>query len=194
MGFDSNNRVMLLFGAVRSYKGYETALSAFAGVIAKIPECRLIIAGKLWENWEPYQDLINRLNLAKHISTYLEYIPAGEVYRFFTAADLVVLPYHQFDSQSGVGATAISFRKPLIVTRVGGLPDLVADPRFVVPPQDSSALADAIIECLSNPDQMKSMTAGADMVAQNLRWPVIAEKTWAVYRKVLDASKNSFEA
>ncbi|MDP3282821.1 MAG: glycosyltransferase, partial [Desulfobacterales bacterium] len=115
-----------------------------------------------------------------------EYIPSGEVYRYFTAADIVILPYHHFDSQSGVGATAISFRKPLIVTDAGGLSDLVADRRFVVPPKDASSLAAVIIECINNPVQMKAMADAAGIVAHKLSWPAIAEETCSVYRRMLD--------
>ena len=191
MGFDAGHKVILLFGAVRPYKGYKTALHAFATLIAKRPECRLIVAGKLWESWGPYRELIQRLKIKEFVTTFLEYIPAGEVYRFFSVADLVILPYHHFDGQSGVGSTAVSFRKPLIVSRVGGLPDLVCDPRCVVPPQDPSALADALDGCLQNPDRLEGMVNDAGRVAHELSWAAIAEKTFAVYQDVLDASRHA---
>jgi len=187
MGFDPDNKIILIFGAIRSYKGIDTALEAFAEILKKVPESRLLIAGKLWGKWEPYDDLIKRLKIGNKISTHLEYIPSGEVYRYFTAADIVILPYHHFDSQSGVGATAISFRKPLIVTDAGGLPDLVAERRFVVPPKDSSSLAGVITECIKNPVLLKAMADASDIVAHKLAWPAIAEKTCSVYRKTLGA-------
>ncbi len=187
MGFDSDNKVILIFGAIRSYKGIETAIKAFAEVLKRAPESRLLIAGKLWENWEPYRKLINALNIGGFVSTYLDYIPSGEVYRFFTAADVVVLPYHRFDSQSGVGATAVSFRKPLIVTDVGGLPDLVTERRLVVPPGDPNSLAAVITECLKDPARLKAMAEASDIVARKLAWPAIAEETCSVYRKILSA-------
>jgi len=186
MGFDPDNKIILIFGAIRSYKGIDTALEAFAEILKKVPESRLLIAGKLWGKWEPYDDLIKRLKIGNKISTHLEYIPSGDVYRYFTAADIVILPYHHFDSQSGVGATAISFRKPLIVTDAGGLPDLVAERRFVVPSGDSPSLAAAIIECLNDPAKLKSMAADSEIVAKKLAWPVIAEETCYIYRRMLD--------
>ena len=66
------------------------------------------------------------------------------------ASDLVVLPYMRFDSQSGVGATAIGFKKPLIVTETGGLPELVIDQKNAVPPGDAKALSERIVFCLKN--------------------------------------------
>ena len=58
-----------------------------------------------------YQQIIDELNLNNHVLVYLEYIPSNQVYKFFETADLAIFPYRQFDSQSGVGATAVSFRK-----------------------------------------------------------------------------------
>lgn len=193
LGFNPNSKVILLFGAIRSYKGIDTALRAFATVLTHVPESRLLIAGKLWESWEPYSNLINDLNIRHAVSIHPEYIPSGEVYNFFSAADIVILPYHRFDSQSGVGASAISFRKPLIVTHVGGLPDLVADGRYVVPPKDPAALAKVLVECLSTPGRLDDMAAGAEGVAQKLAWPAIIAKTMSVYRKVLGSSDTLSE-
>jgi len=185
MGFHQENRIILLFGSIRPYKGVDTALRAFAAVLLKIPEARLLIAGKLWEPWERYERLIEELGIGDHIKTYLGYIPSGKVGDFFTASDLVILPYHHFDAQSGVGAAAISFSKPIIVTDVGGLPDLVIDQRCVVPQKDPAALAQAIVNCFKNPSQLVAMSAGAKVVAAKMSWSAIATRTWSVYREVL---------
>lgn len=191
MGFDDKDRLMLLFGAIRTYKGIDTALEAFARVNDEIPESRLLIAGKLWVNWNKYGDLIKKLDIAEYVKTYIGYIPSGDVWKFFAVSDLVLLPYHSFDSQSGIGAIALSFHKPLIVTHVGGLPELVEDNRYVVPPQDPQALAQAIIPCLRDKSRLKSMSANAEKIAAKCAWPMVAEKTWEVYRKVLQLPQES---
>ncbi len=185
MGFFSEDRIVLLFGAIRPYKGIDTALRAFAEVLEKIPTARLLIAGKLWQRWEQYEELTKELGIGNYVRTFLGYVPSGDVHRFFTASDLVVLPYHRFDAQSAVGATALSFRKPMIVTNVGGLPELVEDQRFIVSPKDPSALAQAVVFCLKDPAQLQKMSADAKTIALKFAWPTIAKKTWAVYRKVL---------
>lgn len=187
MGFSSESRVVLLFGGIRPYKGIDTALRAFAKVLEEVPTARLLIAGKLWQRWEPYEGLMEALGIGDYVRTYLKYVPSGEVYRFFAASDLVILPYHRFDAQSGVGATALSFRKPMIVTNVGGLPELVGDQRFVVSPKDPLALARAMVLCLKDPAQLQRMADHSETLAGKLAWPTIAKKTWAVYRKVLRA-------
>jgi glycosyltransferase involved in cell wall biosynthesis len=185
LGFSPRHKVVLLFGAIRPYKGVETAISAFARVRAQIPEARLLIVGKVWHHWKPYKSLINHLGIGKQVVTHLEYVPSAEVHRYFCTADLVILPYHHFDSQSGVGGTAVSFRKPLIVTKVGGLPDLVVDRHAVVPPADSTALAEAMAGCLNDPERLKKMARDADTVAQKLSWNGIAKQTVAVYESLI---------
>ena len=180
-----NQKVVLLFGAIRPYKGVITAIEAFPAVLKEVPDTLLLIAGKLWQKWDPYQQLINKLGIANAVRTYLEYIPSGDVYRYFEAADLVILPYHHFDSQSGIGSTAVSFRKPMIVTEVGGLPELVKNQKYVIPPKDPEVLAQSIIECFNDQTQLAAMAADAETVAAEISWSSIAQKTCAIYDTLL---------
>jgi len=181
-------QVILLFGAIRPYKGVDIALKAFSRVLLEVPDATLMIAGKLWQKWDPYQRIIDACGIANGVRTHLDYIPSDEVYRYFEAADLVILPYHQFSSQSGIGGTAISFRKPLIVTNVGGLPDLVVNPEYVVPPGDPNVLARKMIDCLTDPDRLAAMTADAEKVAAEISWSSIAQKTLSIYNRLLARS------
>ena len=174
-----NQKVVLLFGAIRPYKGVTTAIEAFPTILKEIPDSLLLIAGKLWQKWEPYQQRINELGISGAVKTFLEYIPSGEVYRYFEAADLVILPYHRFDSQSGIGSTAVSFRKPLIVTEVGGLPDLVKNPEYVVRPGSPNILARRIIDCLTDQSRLAAMAADAEKVAAEISWPSIAQQNFS---------------
>jgi len=186
MAFGEHHKIILFFGAIRSYKGLDTLMESFSNVLQFVPEARLLIAGKLWEKWEPYDSLAKSFAITDFITTYLDYIPSGEVHKFFEASDLVALPYHRFDSQSGVGTTAIAFRKPMIVTNVGGLSDLVSDHRCIVPPKDTEALTKAMVYCLSNPHQMEAMSLTATEIANDLSWPVIAKKTCDIYHRILE--------
>jgi glycosyltransferase involved in cell wall biosynthesis len=191
LGIIPNRKVILLFGAIRRYKGVDTAIKALPRVAQEIPEAVLLIAGKLWQSWDPYQLLIERLRIKNSIVTVLDYVPSGEVYKYFEAADLVVLPYSRFDSQSGVGSTAVGFRKPMIVSDVGGLPDLVQDRRCIVPPEDPAALARAIIGCLSDAKRLATMTAGLEELATRLSWSAIAPKTITIYEKLLKRARKT---
>ncbi len=186
MNMKPEEKVILLFGAIRPYKGIDTAISAFDQVRKEIPEARLVIAGKLWGKWTPYSEMIKNRKLEQYIHTTLQYIPSEMVSFFFNAADLVILPYHHFDSQSGVGSIAVSFRKPMIVTNTGGLPDLVENPRNIVPPNDPGALAREIIRSLNTPGRLNEMKAEAEVVAEKIAWPALAKKTLAVYKRILE--------
>ncbi len=188
MGFVPDDKVILLFGAIRPYKGIDTVFKSFAKIITQIPEAKLLVVGKLWESWDPYCELMGKLGIQNKVTVFLDYIPSGDVYRYFTASDLVLLPYHHFDSQSGVGATAISFRKPIIVTDVGGLSDLVGDERFIVQPKDHVALAEATVLCLNDPLIMESMIQNTETAAAKLSWSSIAKKTMQVYKHALNQS------
>ena len=190
LGISLKQKVVLLFGAIRPYKGVDIAIKSFARVVKEVPDAMLVIAGKLWQSWAPYKKLIEDLAIDNAVKTYLDYVPSGDVYKYFEAADLVILPYEQFDSQSGVGSTAVSFRKPMIVSDVGGLPDLVADRRWVVPPQNPEALARAMVTCLTQPDLLANMTDDTEKVAAQLSWTGIAEKTVALYENLVAQSEN----
>lgn len=179
------DKAILLFGAIRPYKGVDTALYALAQVLKKIPAARLLIAGRLWEEWAPYEQIIEELHITDQVITHLDYIASGEVHSFFEVADLCVFPYHNFDSQSGAGAAALSFRKPMIVSDVGGLPELVNDRRLVVPAGDAAALAQAIVCCLDDSARLAAMAADAERVAEKFAWPGIAEKTNTIYQQLL---------
>jgi glycosyltransferase involved in cell wall biosynthesis len=186
MGINPENKVILMFGAIRPYKGLDTAIKAFARIVYKIPDARLLIAGRLWEDWTPYDQLICKLGINKSIITCLEYIPSGDVYKFFEVSDLCIFPYHHFDSQSGAGSAALSFLKPMIVSDVGGLPDLVKDPKWVVPPKDHSVLADAVLCCFNGPNMIEQMKSDAEEISEKFSWSEIADKTEKIYHQLLN--------
>lgn len=190
LGIAANKKVVLLFGAIRPYKGVDTAIEAFSEVIKNVPDAVLLIAGKTWHSWEPYRQMIERLAIEKDVRAHIDYVPSGAVYKYFESADLVILPYERFDSQSGVGSTAVSFRKPMIVSNVGGLPDLVPDRRWVVPPRSPAALAQAITDCLTGPTLLSRMAADSETVAAGLNWHDIADKTTAIYDKLISERGN----
>ncbi len=185
MGFDDTQKIVLLFGAVRPYKGIDTAIAAFAETLAQAPSARLLIAGRLWQDWAPYQALIDKLDINAYVVTHLDYIPSGQVHQFFEAADLCIFPYRRFDSQSGAAAVALSFGKPMIVSSAGGLRDFVKRRRCIIAPGDHAALAHAMAACLQNPALLKQMTADTRALSAQFAWPQIARQTEKIYRRLL---------
>jgi glycosyltransferase involved in cell wall biosynthesis len=141
---DVHGNVVLFFGLVRAYKGLRTLLDAFALVGDEV-NATLLVVGEFYEDRAPYDAAIQALGIGHRVRVIDRYVPDDEVPAYFRAADVVVLPYVTA-TQSAIVQTAFSFERPVIVTAVGGLPDVVADDvtGYVVPPRAPRALADAI--------------------------------------------------
>lgn len=183
--FSEKEKIVLFFGTIRRYKGLDILIHALSKVKKTLP-ARLVIAGSLWEPWDRYENLIRQLSLTDDVIKLIGYVPSDQVGSLFSAADLVVLPYTHFDSQSGVGAAAIAFHLPMIVTDTGGLPDLVSDPECVVPCSDSNLLAEKIVNILSNETLQKKLKNDARKIEKMMSWERIAEQTLSLYHQVLD--------
>jgi glycosyltransferase involved in cell wall biosynthesis len=138
--------VLLFFGFVREYKGLHVLLDALPAVVEALPDVRVVIAGEFYDDPAPYRAQIERAGLGRHVVLHDRYIPSGEVPFYFGAADVVVQPYVSA-TQSGVAQIAFHFERPIIVTDVGGLAEVVPheEAGFVVPPEDPTALAEHIV-------------------------------------------------
>ncbi len=176
------SRIVLCFGHIRAYKGVDVLLQAFAEVAQNDADVTLVIAGNPWGSFARYATLIDELGLADRVRLFLDYVPTPDVEAFFESADAVVLPYTDFQAQSGVGALALHFGRPLIVSDVGGLPDLVREPACVVPPSNAPALAAAIARFLRD-DALRARAAGDSLaLAAAYSWDAIALDTVSLYR------------
>ncbi|HEY2930838.1 MAG TPA: glycosyltransferase [Acidobacteriota bacterium] len=139
-------KIALFFGHVRKYKGLDTLLQSLPLVLRQVA-LRLLIAGEFYEPVEKFQSLIRSLELEPHVTIHNRYIPNEKVSLYFSAADLLVAPYHAA-TQSGVVPAAYGFNLPVITTSVGGLHEAVMQDRtgFLVKPDDPAALARAIVD------------------------------------------------
>ncbi len=146
LGVPADAELLLFFGFVRPYKGLRYLLEAMPIIVAARPKARLIVAGEFYEDEARYREMIDALGLADVVDVQAEYIPEHEVSTYFSAANLVVQPYVSA-TQSGVVQTAYNFDRPVAVTDVGGLAEVVPDGRagYVVPPNAPKALADAVV-------------------------------------------------
>lgn len=126
LNISPSKQYMLFFGLVRAYKGLDILLNAFAKVKDRLPELQLIIAGEFYEDEEKYRRQIADLQLTERIILRNEFVPDGDLRKYFGAADLIVQPYKSA-TQSGVSQVAFHFEKPILVTNVGGLGEIVHD-------------------------------------------------------------------
>lgn len=168
---------ILFFGRMSEYKGLDVLLDALPSIRASVPGARLLIAGD--------GPLPDHSGLAgEGVELRHGHVPESEIAELFAAATVVALPYVQA-SQSGVGSLAKSHGRAMVVTSVGGLPELVADGSgLVVPPQNSAELADAICSLLTDTERARTMgQIGAGSAAGLASWPMVAETTLAAYER-----------
>ncbi len=142
----AGKNVILFFGYIREYKGLMNLIEAFPQVKKEIPNAHLLIVGEFYKNPKEYYDAIDRLNMKDDVTIVAEYVANEEVYKYFTASNVVVLPYNEA-TQSGIMSISQSFGVPAIVTNVGGLGELLEDGKtgFIVEPRNVRVLADSII-------------------------------------------------
>jgi D-inositol-3-phosphate glycosyltransferase len=141
-----DDRVILFFGFIRQYKGLDILLEAMADERIRRLGIKAIVAGEYYEDAAPYKKLIHDLHLQYSLILKDDFIPNEEVKYYFSAADIVVQPYKSA-TQSGISQICYHFEKPMIVTRVGGLPEIVPHMRCgYVCDVNPHSVADAIID------------------------------------------------
>lgn len=121
-----DKKYILFFGFIRKYKGLDLLIQAMADERMKKADIHLIVAGEAYEDLTPYNQLLDTLQLRDRVTMNTDFIPDTAVKNYFCAADLVVQPYKSA-TQSGISQIAYHFDKPMIVTRVGGLIEMVPD-------------------------------------------------------------------
>ena len=142
---DPNFKYVLFFGFIREYKGLDLLLEAFADRRLQDLGVKLVVAGEFYGSPKPYMDQIDSLKIADRVVLKTDYIPDEEVNRYFRACDIVAQPYKSA-TQSGVTQIAFHFEKPMLVTNVGGLPEIVPNGKigYVVEP-NAQQIADALV-------------------------------------------------
>ena len=147
MKIEESEKVILFFGFIRKYKGLDLILEAIDFINKNSSEkIKLLVAGEFYEDRKFYDDLIGKLNIKNNLILHTDFIPNEAVKNYFCAADCVVQPYRTA-TQSGISQMAYHFEKPMIVTNVGGLPEIVPNEKvgFVVE-QNHEEIAQAILK------------------------------------------------
>ena len=145
LGLDADTHYVLFFGFIRGYKGLDLLFDAFADERLRQMNVKLIVAGEFYGDPKPYMEQIERLGIGDRIVLKTDFIPDSEVNRYFCASDIVAQPYKSA-TQSGVTQIAFHFERPMLVTNVGGLPEIVPNGKigYVVEPE-ANQIADAIV-------------------------------------------------
>lgn len=184
-----DGKTVLFFGRIREYKGLKYLIEAEPLIAKEVPGVKVVIAGA-GENFKKYEDMMGARSQNFIVHNYR--IPYQEGAQILQESSVVALPYVEA-SQSGVVLTAYGFKKPVVVTNVGSIPEIVDNniTGFVVPPRDPEKLAEAIIKLMQDENLRKKMGENGYLkLKTELSFNEIARKTTNVYRALL-AKKES---
>jgi glycosyltransferase involved in cell wall biosynthesis len=172
---------LLFFGLVRPYKGLDVLLEALA--LSGRRDVHLSVVGEFWQDRSVTDAELARLGIADLVELVPRFVSDKEAASYFTRADAVVLPYRSATG-SGVVPLAYHYEKPVIVTRVGGLPDVVLEGKtgHLVEPGNAGALAD-VLRNLKR-ENMEALRPGIQTFKRTLSWDSMAEQLVALVGEV----------
>jgi len=164
-----DNKVLLFFGFIRDYKGLDILLEAVALIKDKL-DFTLLVAGEFYSNEEKYTKLIKELELENRVRYFNDFIPQNDVRYYFSACDVVVLPYKSA-TQSGIVQIANNFLKPVISTNVGGLGEVIEDDKtgYLVEKENPKKLANAILKYF-NEEKEKEFSENIKKKVEKYSW------------------------
>jgi glycosyltransferase involved in cell wall biosynthesis len=180
-----NASIIGFFGSIRYYKGLDVLVDAFLKLQQTHPNVHLLIGGKIDPLEADKIPRVDTLTQIPNLHLFEGYLPTSEIWSFFFAPDVFVLPYRHI-YQSAALITAMGFGCPIIATSVGGLPETIDGNGWIVPPNEPDTLARIIAEALSDTDRLKTMAARSTWIVENRHSKrVVAQALDAIYRKLL---------
>ena len=174
LGLDPTYKYLLFFGFIRDYKGLDWLLTAFANSDLRKFRCKLLVAGEYYTNPEKYEQLIKDYQLEELVVLHTRFIDDKLIPSYFGAADMVVQPYKSA-TQSGVTQIAYHYEKPMLVTEVGGLGEIVPNGMvgYSVSP-DPESISQALLDFLEN-DRMEEFVRNIKMEKKRFSWEKMVE-------------------
>lgn len=178
----TDKQLVLFFGLIRNYKGLDMLLDAM-NELKSNPNINLVIAGEFYEDKQPYLDLIKKYGIENQVILHGKFIANEDVKLYFSAADLVALPYRSA-TQSGVTQVSFHFEVPTLVTNVGGLGEIIPDKvaGYVVE-SNGKAIAAGIKDYFDN-NRMPSFTEGMKKEKQKYDWKIFVDEVIDLYKKL----------
>ncbi len=183
LNIPKDKTVLLFFGLIRAYKGLDLLLQAFPKLGENV---YLLVVGEPYENFDPYQQLIDEGGAKNRIQVHTRYIPTEEVSTFFSAADIGVLPYRTA-TQSGIAAMAFHFNLPVVVTDTGGLKQMIEPHGIgrVVPTVSVEALIKTLQDVLTMPSAVQEIRDNIVAFKQQNNWQTFSNKILEAYKNLL---------
>lgn len=187
LNIPKDKTVLLFFGQIKKVKGVGILLEAFGKLSEKRDDLFLIVAGSVWkDDFTPYQEIIDEYKLSnKNLRTDIKFIPDDDVGYYYSACDLVVLPYLDV-YQSGVIQLTYAYEKPAIATSIKPFMEIVEDNKsgYLCLPNNVDSLVNAIEKAVSEPDKFVEFgKIGKSIIEKKYSWEDIARKITDLYHK-----------
>lgn len=175
LGLPDGKKIVLFFGIVRPYKGLDVLLRAMADTRLLAEDVHLLVAGEFYHNQDYYTQLIEQLNLQNRVTLTPVFIPNDAVKYYFCAADIVAQPYRTA-TQSGISQMAYQFERPMLVSKVGGLAEIVPDGKvgYVVKPENPAEIANALLDFYQN-HRETAFAAETALQKNRFTWQAMAD-------------------
>tara|TARA_B110000881_G_scaffold195003_1_gene189415 strand:+ start:199 stop:1332 length:1134 start_codon:yes stop_codon:yes gene_type:complete len=174
LGLNENGKYLLFFGFVRKYKGLDIMLEVMADKRIQDLGVKLIVAGEFYDNKEEYISQINSLNISDYVILRSDFIPEDQVKDYFCASDMITQTYRTA-TQSGVTQIAYHFERPMLVTNVGGLAEIVPHNKVgYVCDIDTKQIADYIVEFYTE-NKEKEFSDNTKEEKKRFTWKVLVE-------------------
>lgn len=175
LGIGKEEKVAMFFGFIRKYKGLDLLLEAMALPSIRNAGIKLLVAGEYYTDKSDYEEQIKRLGIEENLLLFTEFIPDSEVRWYFGAADILVQPYRTA-TQSGISQMCYHFGKPMLVTNVGGLPEIVPHGRcgYVVEPVPQQ-IADAMLDFFETAEKQRDMESNVLQERKKYAWETMVD-------------------
>ena len=183
LNLNQEDNYVLFFGIIRKYKGLDILLESFKDTRLKDHNVKLIVAGEFYEDSAPYMDIVKKYNLEDSVIFHSGFIPNSEVSNYFCAADMIVQPYRSA-TQSGVTQIAYHFEKPMLVTDVGGLKEIVPHNKvgYVCQPNSENVI-ESILDFYINKKE-DQFVLGVVEEKKKYSWDIMIDNIKKLYQRL----------
>lgn len=182
LNISPNDKVILFFGLIRKYKGLDILLEAMANEKIKKMNLKLLVAGEFYEDKQPYLDIIEKNGLKDSVIFHSQFIPNEDVRYYFCASDLVAQTYRNA-TNSGVTMVGYYYEKPMLVTDVGGLSELVPHKKIgYTVPIETVQISESIIDYFEN-NRENEFTGNLKLEKTKYLWPTFINRVLELYNR-----------
>lgn len=182
LNLNESDKVILFFGLIRKYKGLDILLEAMNAPEIKNQNIKLLVAGEFYEDKQPYLDVVKKYNLENQVIFHSQFIPNEEVRNYFCASDLVAQTYRNA-TNSGVTMVGYYYEKPMLVTDVGGLSELVPHQKIgYTVPIDTKQISDCIIDYFQN-NREEEFVKNLKQEKIKYLWPTFINRVLELYNR-----------